>query len=506
MDETLQSKISYIVGFVVGMSADLVAAKSLLRALEQAGNVTLPNELLDQATLIEGYRRGVISSADASGELAKDGLSDDKIATVLALSETLLQSNDLVNALYRKIISSESFYSSMQKLGVSRSNAEIISKNFSQLLQSGNVIDAEFRGLSTPGGSTDYANDLRAQGWSDERIDILRKIALAIPNVQDLENFAAWNVDDDTFAAAAGLDEGLPATFMEEAKKAGIPADLARRYWRSHWQVPSLFIIRELAQSGQVPETVVKGMLSALQLPPAFIPFIQASFQKQVTEAQIGELLKEGLITSDQVPTLLKATGLSDDAVAKVAPLLIAKATSGANADAQARKAAKAAEYGLTTADIITAYVDGLLTNQEAAAYLNKFGEPDDVISLQLGLADHKIAIQTRKANVQAAHDNYVYGSATEDDTRNALTQDGIDTSLINHYIIVWNKEIAKMSKQPTEAQLTEFAKKGLIDQPTYESQLGAMGYSNVWIQAFSALAFGTSSQGESPVVPAKTA
>jgi len=482
---------SEMLGYMTGILSGLFAAASLRRGLEQVGNRDVPNELLDLGSLSESLRRSYITTDFFNAELLSTGLNAERAGYLAALAHPLLQQNDLIVGFKRGTISQDDFNLGMSQLGFDSKQSAVFVNNFNQLLGSADVIQAELRGLSGSNSGVDFSTDVLAQGYTPERLDLLRALVKVLPSLQDLEGFAAWSVTDESFAAAMQLDSGLPDDFVANASKLGVTSDLASKYWRSHWEAPPLFMAKTLFQTGQFSEAQLKQLMQVYMIAPAFRDSIIAAFYKQPSEAQIKQMLTAGIITAADVPKLYAGLGYTPDQTANLAKLLIAQVASPAAAEKTAAAARKEEYYGLNAGNVISSYEESIITRDQAAVYLGDLGEPADIIAVRLALADHKIATTAQKDEIAVTHDQYVTGFIDQPTAQNQLVQAGCSENQITHLFYKWGLEIQKTIKLPSKADLDAFLKKNIITQAQYVTQMQGMGYAQEWIDAYITLQTG---------------
>lgn len=165
-------------------------------------------------------------------------------------------------------------------------------------------------------GTTDYPvwllNDLREQGWSDERIDLgieasrkpidalalielwrrgkltdagidkelriagfkddqiatLKELRFVLPNAQDLVRFAVREVYTPEIAEKFGQFEDFPDKAMEDAGRIGVDRELLSKYWAAHWDLPGATLGFEMLHRGTITEEELKTLLRALDVMP----------------------------------------------------------------------------------------------------------------------------------------------------------------------------------------------------------------------------------------------
>jgi len=110
--------------------------------------------------------------------------------------------------------------------------------------------------------------DLKDQGWSDERIEALKFITRFMPTAQDLVNWQAKEVFEPEMITKYGLDDefgGLDLTLFE---KIGVTQDQALNYWRAHWEHASWMQVIEMLHRGLLKEEDVRDWFRLVEIPP----------------------------------------------------------------------------------------------------------------------------------------------------------------------------------------------------------------------------------------------
>jgi len=113
-----------------------------------------------------------------------------------------------------------------------------------------------------------YFDDLKEQGWSDDRIEALKFVTQYMPTPQDLVNWEAKEVFEPEMIARYGLDSefgGLDLTLFE---KIGVTPEQALNYWRAHWEHASWNQVVEMVRRGQMTEDDVRDWFRLVEIPP----------------------------------------------------------------------------------------------------------------------------------------------------------------------------------------------------------------------------------------------
>lgn len=100
---------------------------------------------------------------------------------------------------------------------------------------------------------TKYAalfDDLKDQGWNEDRIDALKFYSQAYPALADVIRFYAREAFEPDMIAKYGLGEETPPYEGTLFEKLGVPKEIADLYWIAHWEHASFIQVREMLHRG----------------------------------------------------------------------------------------------------------------------------------------------------------------------------------------------------------------------------------------------------------------
>ena len=113
-----------------------------------------------------------------------------------------------------------------------------------------------------------YFDDLRDQGWSDDRIDALKFFTEIIPGVSDLVRMAVREAFTPEIAEKFGQYQDYPEAITEWGEKQGLSKEWLTRYWAAHWDLPAPTQGFEMLHRGVIDEDTLKMLLRALDVMP----------------------------------------------------------------------------------------------------------------------------------------------------------------------------------------------------------------------------------------------
>jgi len=93
-------------------------------------------------------------------------------------------------------------------------------------------------------------DDLKHQGWTDDRIEALKFVTLFIPTADEQTHWLAREVYEPEMVDRYGLDSELPNYEETDFSKVGVSPEQMRNKWMAHWEHASYMQIREMLRRG----------------------------------------------------------------------------------------------------------------------------------------------------------------------------------------------------------------------------------------------------------------
>lgn len=113
-----------------------------------------------------------------------------------------------------------------------------------------------------------YFQDLREQGWSDDRIEALKFTTLFYPAPADLVNWQAKEVFEPRMREKYGLSAELEELEREPFYKAGMTDEQIKNYWMAHWEHPELRTVIEMLRRTDFTEEDMREWFRLVEIPP----------------------------------------------------------------------------------------------------------------------------------------------------------------------------------------------------------------------------------------------
>lgn len=377
------------------------------------------------ADLLELYRRGIRTYAETSQDLLRQGL--DKV-----YQDALLDAAQ-------------------------------------QLIPEGVLIRLAFR---NPDKERHYAELYKRLGHTQADWDMLMEANRVIPGVQDLISMQVREAWNDEIAGRFEYDLGDRSKVKEWTAKQGLDPDWVDRYWRAHWQLPSVTMGIEMVHrlgrrtdGLRFDEGDLDLLMSANDIPPYFRKRILETSATLLTRVDLRRLYQRSLIDAEKVLDGYLKQGYSEEDAQALTEFAI--------------QGTSEAEKDLTLAQITGAYRDGLIDRARAAEELVKMGYDEDESNLLLSSADIDIAREQLKEVLNYIKLRFQRGMIDEVAVRSELGVYGLTTERIEAYLLSWRQESKSQPSLVTQATAARWLKKNIITLERYGQYLKVLNYTD---------------------------
>jgi len=278
-------------------------------------------------------------------------------------------------------------------------------------------------------------DDLREQGWSDERIEALKFFTLFYPAPADLVNWQAKEVFEPNMVAKYGLKDELGELKRESFYKAGMSDEQIDNFWMAHWEHPELRTVVEMLRRTDFSEDDMRAWFRLVEIPPFWRDkLIQISYEvptrvdvrrwwdmRTITEERLREVYthqgyhgkdlddyvlwtkvyvafpdliarwRNGFITLDEVRSELTGYGMPADRVEELIETKMKAAAPDQITD----------ERNITKTDIYKGVKQGVITREEAIELLMDLGYEEDtadyLLTINIPADEEAVVIKERE-------------------------------------------------------------------------------------------------------------
>lgn len=382
----------------------------------QIANEQIRPYLLDLATLTEESFRNPASVDWVTKEMAKMGITEEKIG-IFMKNQTQLFPVDLLKLLYNR----------------------------------GEINEGEL--------------DKRLQHLRYKKDDLkMVKTGLKVfPTTPDLVLFSVREVFDPFFVQQAGLLQDMPAQFIEEMKMTGIEEKYTNMYWASHWVPPSRGDANQMLHRDVIDENEHNTLLRIQDVMPNYRDKLRQISFRPIGRVDIRRFYQDGVIGFDEMITRYKHAGFNADD----AELMAVWTDVHYGEDRRSR----------TRADIIKLFKLGTYKREQAKDALQDIGYGEDVAEEYLLRVDLDREEKRKTNKLKIWKKGYIHNIYSESEVRGFMVALPLDKKEINDLIDEWlvERDIAQTFFSAT--QIEKLFRANLIGTINVKERLAIIGY-----------------------------
>lgn len=337
---------------------------------------------------------------------------------------------------------------------------------------------ARRRGLITEDEWGEYSSNA---GLDNEKFrDLYYDLTEFVPPPTDLMRFMVRDVADKTVVTEYELDTNFTDKYTEELKKYGdangLSEDVARLYWRAHWDIPSntaLYTMLHRLRPGKpgVTNPVTKDdVLKAIQINDV-LPFwakrlVDISYAP-LTRVDVRRMYNLGTIKREEVKSSYLDLGYDEENAERLTRFTEKeKQKSDANSPGM-----------LSKSKTIAAFREGLLSETEFRLLMIGFDVDPSTIPTIIQKVEIERDIANRKLVKNAIRKRFLLGEFQDGQAVSELVNAGLDVQASQQMVQTWSVEVRYKYKPLSVAQLCKLHSRGLITMSEYTRRLENLGY-----------------------------
>lgn len=416
--------------------------------------------------------------------------SFDRISNALSPKNNFPDASVLANFVNMSYLSKKDFSTVAGLQGYSSSIQLMLLKSTEARLNALDYVTGFFRGFVSEEMLTKKLYELK---FPDYEIELIKKISRYFPGVSDLVRFAVREVYTPDIVDKYQLLSDIPDSYLAESQKAGLPAEQAKNYWASHWELPSLSMGFEmfhrqtknpdpkLSDTIKTPlgnstynvigKDTLKELVKSLDISPFWREKLIEISYTNLTRVDVRRMYGLGVLDQDGVFKNYLDQGYTPEN-AKLMTDFTVKYESN--------------EYdGITRASLIASYADGVITYEQLELYLRGLGYTEQNVMLWLAQAQYDKVMTDIKVMSDDIVELYQMGAYNLDQVRAELLKLDVPAIYVESVITKVIKVKAKRTKVPTLDDCKSWLKNGLIDESYFTGKLRLLGYKDQDIQIY---------------------
>ena len=319
----------------------------------------------------------------------------------------------------------------------------------------------------------DVNEELKAHGFNDKEISVLRELSYAYPSPTDFIRFAVR----DVFTKDKETQEALSAEFPEDivpyAEKAGMRKEVLMWYWMSHWDLPSPTQVYEMLHRLNPKVLEVRGeAYKSMDLDVEKLKTDLETVKFYLKQADYDKRWRERLVAISYSPLTrvdlrrIYALGLIDDKELKARIMELGYTEKDAELIMEFYKTYRqeeAREWTKTEIKYLLYY--GLVNDAEAKVLLEKLGYSEEDAKMLIDLWKAKIAEKDMRETQQFIRDAYALGEITREQAEAELRACGLSEEVIRVILDKEDKRRLSSQKLPSASTVVKWLKNGIITE-----------------------------------------
>jgi Holliday junction resolvasome RuvABC DNA-binding subunit len=331
---------------------------------------------------------------------------------------------------------------------------------------------------------TQFVQRMRGNGYIEEQdYKLMERLFEQIPTFSDIIRFMVRDAFNEETVKNGGLDNGFDDNFTDQAKEwaeaNGLTPDVARLFWRAHWEFPSNTALYEMIRRlrpGRVDDGMAvtrddaRKVMQINDVAPQWVDRMLAVSYNPLTRTDLKIGYMNNAIDEAELIEKLQDTGLNaDDAKFVVGLYEREKTLRDTNPTAKI--------MGWTRREIVNRYIDGTVGEAEAIGLLGQFGMIDDDIAQVIENANLKAEVVQREKCSTGWRKRYMIGEATYAEVVAGLTALGYAAAQATRVADRWSCERSARRKELPAARNQTLYTRGIITRDDYMDRLKNLGY-----------------------------
>lgn len=374
---------------------------------------------------------------------------------------------------------SEDIIERMRQNGFSDRDIELLRLNNYELFDAFMIRELFWREIIDEEKADHY---LSQRGYTPERIAELKATWTVIPSAQDI----LWMVSKEAFeedqVRMFGLDEEFPVDQLEWLRKQGLSEDWAKRYWRAHWNQPSIQLGYEMLHRSEITPEELNGLFRVQEIPPFWREKLSAISHHPYTRVDVRRMFRANVIGRAVVKRTYLDLGYDEEHAENLTKWV-------------------EAEYGdepkeLTRSQVESGYRDGILSRSEAQSLLVQMGYSERQANFLIDYVDFKQLDDLKDKKVAVIKTRFLNHIIDEPTVVAELTHLEVSAERAEVLIETWNLDKQLDIKLPSKTDVDKFWKAGLINETQWRGYYRLLNYDTAATDLYWRLMSGEAQRG----------
>jgi len=365
----------------------------------------------------------------------------------------------------RGAISKEEFEKHCHQHGWPDLAIEAFSEIFTQRVGVGDLSTLLLRGEMTEG---EFNAELDKRGYKTDEIAKLKELQKVIPGIGDIIRMAVREAWRDDVAARYGYDQDYPEELTKWAATQGLSKEWAKRYWRSHWQLPGPTMAQDMLWRTDMTKEDYATLLRIADYPEAFRRWMGEVAYRTYTRVDVRRMHATGVLSEEDVYRNYLDLGYPEEKARKMTEFTVAYN--------------QQAERDLSRSDVLAGFKIGYFADSEARALIVALGYSEQEADYYLSKTLYDLWQDEIQEQVKFLRQQYVRALISENDVYSELGRLNLPAEQINRYLRTWDIEREAKTRVLTSTKLEQLRKADVINDDEYTAEMSALGYKQQYI------------------------
>jgi hypothetical protein len=397
--------------------------------------------------VIDLWRRGQITEAQAAEALQRAGLDHDWCMRLLALKRQPIMPADAALMVLRGIIDQAEGHAIGAESGYTPTDFDRLTLATGEPPGAESLMEALRRGFID---NTRFAHGIRQSRIRNEWIGLMEQLRFEPMATADAVEAVVRGYLTAPEGEAIALQNGLEA-----------------RDWSTlllaHGRPPGLGQMQQLLNRGLVSQAQVDQAVRESDIKDKYVPMVRGLRWRIPSERLLVTMVQHNGISTERAHELLQKEGYEPDVAGAIIKTGAAQRTGGHK------------ELALST--VLDLYESHAIDQAQAEAHLKALGYPAEDIPLLLKHAELKRELRWREAAIGSIRSGFVGHHITEAEAATLLANAGVPSGQISYLTRLWVIERSAHRKSLTEAQIIHSMRQGHLSPQEAESRLQGQGY-----------------------------
>lgn len=452
--------------------------KAQYQEAEEFGLMQNPTTTLSVGDTLSAFTRGIIGHQDALTELHKHGFNEARRHLLVQLSRFYPPQGQAADWYLRGLIDEGTFNQLLRGQGMDTDTIAAVKASLTPLTNPGVAVGYLARGIIT---LDQFEDTMKAHGYTPEKIQTFIKGSISPPQVG-----ITIQAKGNAVAANRGWFPGTygsapPADVTEAGRAAMIDEAAIHAAWQAHWGAMPIGTAINLFFRGEMNREEVRTVVAQNNYPPEMTELFIISQSELINQRSVPTLLKAGTISEQEARDILAKRGYDDKDISIL--LDDALKTREATPKGETTELTK-----LTVAQLRSAYIEGVIDEENYRKLLKASGLPADDIEIIVQLASFEAYNAQKKEMVDTLKAEVELGLRTVQAAVQALYEAGLSENEVTRIAAQFKTVKATSAKLPTYGQFVNMLKRGIINADAFTEALELLGYVEPWLSLLTAL------------------